>query len=310
MGVRTLPPLAAVRVFEAAARLENYSRAAEELAMTQAGVSYQIRLLEERLGVQLFARVGRGVQLTPLGRRIAPRVSEAFAALVEAFAMVRAEDEGVLTVTCSRTFATNWLAANLGRFQVRHPDLAVRLDVSDKIVDLAGGEVDVAIRALPDPGEAVVTHFLMRQVFLPMATPAFLARHPVCEPADLLAVTRISPDNEWWRMWFADAAPEVGFAAPGTGLLFDSQVLDGQAALAGQGVAILNPIMFDLAIRSGQLVPVLPQASCDPRIFWICYPERKRRSAKVRAFRDWLLAALRETAGDDPFGQLAAAGAA
>src|ERR1700740_3769397 len=94
-----LPPLAAVRVFEAAARYENYSRAAEELALTQGGVSYQIKLLEERLGAQLFQRKGRGMVLTDLGRRIAPRVTEAFTTLNDAFSMARAENEGVLGIT-------------------------------------------------------------------------------------------------------------------------------------------------------------------------------------------------------------------
>jgi len=299
-----LPPLAAVRVFEAAARLENFSRAAEELAMTQAGVSYQIRLLEERLGVKLFAKAGRGIALTPLGRRIAPRVTDAFAALGEAFATVRAEDESVLTLTCSRTFATNWLAANLGGFQVLHPNLAVRLDVSDMLVDLAGGEVDVAIRAAVGLGEGYAKHFLMRQVFLPMATPEFLSRHPVRDAADLARVPRISPDDDWWRIWFEQTGSDESMLGPRKGILFDSQVLDGQAALAGHGAAILNPIMFEGALKAGQLVPVLPQVAQDPRTFWVCYPEHKRRSAKVRIFRDWLLAGLRNSAGDDPFGQL------
>src|SRR5262245_55727573 len=135
-----LPPLAAVRVFEAAARHENYNRAAEELALTQAGVSYQIKLLEERLGAQLFMRKGRGMVLTALGKRIAPRVTEAFALLGDAFAAVQAENESVLSITASRSFATNWLAGRIGAFNLMRPNLAVRMHVSDDIVDLAAGE--------------------------------------------------------------------------------------------------------------------------------------------------------------------------
>ena len=128
-----------MRVFEAAARHENFSRAAEELAMTQAGVSYQIKLLEERLGAHLFARKGRSMTLTPLGRRIAPQVSDAFRTMGEAFAAARTENEAVLSITCPHTFATNWLAGRIGAFNLARPNLAVRLHVSNEIVDLAAG---------------------------------------------------------------------------------------------------------------------------------------------------------------------------
>ena len=129
-----IPPLSAVRVFEAASRHENFSRAAEELAMTQAGVSYQMKLLEERLGAPLFIRKGRSMILTDLGRRIAPRVTDAFKALGDAFAIARAESDTILGITAPRTLATNWLAGRLGEFHIAHPDLAVRLDVTDQMV--------------------------------------------------------------------------------------------------------------------------------------------------------------------------------
>lgn len=295
-----LPPLAAVRVFEAAARHENYSRAAEELALTQAGVSYQIKLLEERLGAQLFMRKGRGMALTALGKRIAPRVTEAFTLLGDAFAAVQAENESVLSITCSRTFATNWLAGRLGDFNLKRPGLAVRLHVSDDIVDLAAGDVDVAIRGVLGPGPATVSHFLMRQIITPMASPAFLARHPLKSPADLLDVPRLSPNDEWWDTWFASLSGARYSGAQDPGLRFDSQVLDGNAAIAGHGVAMIFPPMFADAIQAGQLVQPFPQFAVEPRTMWLVYPEHKRRLAKVRAFRDWLLEAVREAAGDDP----------
>lgn len=299
-----LPPLAAVRVFEAAARHENYSRAAEELALTQAGVSYQIKLLEERLGAQLFMRKGRGMALTSLGRRIAPRVSEAFSMLGDAFAAVQAENEAVLSVTCSRTFATNWLAGRIGAFNLMRPGLAVRLHVSDSIVDLAAGDVDVAIRGVLDCGPGVVSHFLMRQIITPMASPAFLARHPLKKPEDLLEVPRLSPNDEWWDTWFASLSDTRYSGAHDPGLRFDSQVLDGNAAIAGHGVAMIFPTMFADAIAAGQLVQPFPHYAVEPRPMWLVYPEHKRRLAKVRAFRDWLLQAVRETAGEDPLGIL------
>lgn len=299
-----LPPLAAIRVFEAAARHENYSRAAEELALTQAGVSYQIKLLEERIGAQLFMRKGRGMALTALGRRIAPRVSEAFALLGEAFAAVEAENEAVLGITCSRTFATNWLAGRIGAFNLLRPSLAVRLDVSDTVVDLTAGEVDVAIRGVIDPGPGVAAHFLMRQIITPMASPAFLAANPLKKPVDLLKVQRLSPGDEWWGTWFASVGEPGYDGGKHPGLRFDSQVLDGNAAIAGHGVAMIFPPMFTAAIEAGLLVAPFDHFAVEPRPMWLVYPEHKRRLAKVRAFRDWLLAAVREAAGEDPLGVL------
>jgi LysR family glycine cleavage system transcriptional activator len=303
--VPALPPLAAVRVFEAAARHGNYSRAAEELALTQAGVSYQIKLLEERLGAQLFARAGRGVVLTPLGRRIAPRVIEAFALLGDTFSALQQENEAVLNITTFRTFATNWLAGRLGAFNLTRPNLAVRLHVSDERVDLAAGEFDLAIRCARQPPPGVAAHFLMRQVVTPMASPAFLARHRLERPEDLLAVPRLSPGDDWWTLWFGSLA-DVSFAGRhDLGLRFDSQVLDGQAAIAGHGVAIVFPAMFREAIAAGLLVQPFPHVAHDPAGFWLLYPEHKRRLAKVRAFRDWLLPAVRDAVGaDDPLALL------
>lgn len=303
--MQPIPPLAAVRAFEAAARHENFSRAADELAMTQAGVSYQMKLLEERLGAPLFVRKGRGMVLTDLGRRIAPRVSEAFTMLGDAFAIARTESDTILGITAPRTFATNWLAGRLGDFHIVRPDLAVRLDVSDQMVDLASSEFDVAIRGLPAPAPGLVSHFLMRMPVTPLVNPAFLARHPLATPADLRASVRISPEDDWWDLWFESLALDGADAASRSGIRFESQVLDGHAAIAGHGVAILSPPMFQPAIDAGLLVQPFAHVANYGNAFWLVYPEHKRNMAKVRAFRDWLLDAVKRAAGDDPYGILA-----
>jgi len=299
-----LPSLAAVRVFEAAARHENYSRAAEELALTQAGVSYQIKLLEERIGAQLFMRKGRGIALTPLGKRIAPRVTEAFGILGEAFAAAQTENEAVLSITCSRTFAANWLAGRIGSFNLLRPNLAVRFHVSDELVDLSAGEVDVGIRGITTPTPGFVSHFLMNQTFTVMASPTFLERHPLKEPADLLKVQRLSPHDDWWDLWFTSVGLPGYDPDRDPGLRFDSQVLDGNAAIAGHGAAVIFPAMFPESIKAGLLVAPFDHYTTDPRGFYLVYPEQKRNLAKVRAFRDWLLEEVRVAAGDDPHGIL------
>ncbi|MCW3838451.1 LysR substrate-binding domain-containing protein [Sphingomonas canadensis] len=302
--MRRIPPLAAVRVFEAAARLGSFTRAAEELGMTQAAVSYQMKLLEERLGVPLFARSGRGIVLTDIGRRIAPQITSAFDLMGDAFASLRQENEAVLTVSAPMTFATNWLAARLGGFQVARPELAVRLDTSDIKVDFSTGEFDAAVRGTVHPGDALVSHFLMRMPVAPLASPEFLARHrPIREPADLLEVPRLSPDDDWWELWFSTAMGGVVPDRQG-GVRMDWQVQQGNAAIAGHGVAALSPPMWQHALASGQLVQVLPHFVQYRSSFWLVYPESKRHLSKVRAFRDWILAEVRGAMGDDPFGAL------
>jgi len=272
--------------------------------MTQAGVSYQMKLLEERLGAPLFVRKGRCMVLTDLGRRIAPRVTEAFTALGEAFAIAQSENASVLAITSPRTFATNWLAGRLGDFHITRPDLAVRLDVTDQMVDLASSEFDVAIRGLPAPAPGLVSHFLMRMPVTPLASPSFLATHKLETPADLQSAIRISPEDDWWDLWFDSLAVDGREGAVRSGIRFESQVLDGHAAIAGHGVAILSPPMFQPAIDAGQLVQPFPQVATYGNAFWLVYPEHKRNLPKVRAFRDWLLDQVKSAAGDDPYGIL------
>ena len=256
-----LPPLAAVRVFEAAARHGNFSRAGEELAMTQSAVSYQMKLLEERLGAPLFARNGRGMMLTPLGQRIAPQVLEAFTLLDKAFTAARSENDTILSITAPQTLATNWLSSRIGDFNLVRPDLAVRMNVTDTMIDLAASEYDVAIRGMPARGApewrlapGLIAHFLMRMPVTPLAHPDFLARHRLNEPADLESVPRLSPEDEWWDLWHDSLTEPDARTQRHPGIRFESQVLDGQAAMAGHGVAILSPPMFQSAIAAGQLV--------------------------------------------------------
>jgi LysR family glycine cleavage system transcriptional activator len=305
--MRHLPPLAAVRVFEAAARHENFTSAAAELGMTQAAVSYQIKLLEERLGAPLFRREKRRVTLTDTGRRIAPLVSGAFDTLDEAFGRARTDSEAVLTISCSNTFASNWLAIRLFGFQMSRPGLAVRLNTTDQIVDFARDEVDVAIRTSVEPWPGLVSHFLMRSPIAPLASSEFLARHPpIRSPADVMRLPRLTPDDSWWTAWLEQVG---GGAAPETpnqaGVRLDSQVMEGNAAMAGQGIAILNPALWRNELRAGRLIQPLPQIAFGRRCYWLVYPEHKRNAPKIKAFRAWIEGEMRADSHDDKSGVFA-----
>src|SRR3954469_1887502 len=196
--MRRLPPLAAIRAFEAAARTENFTAAAAELGMTQAAVSYQVKSLEERLGAPLFLREKGGARLTALGGRLLPSLSSAFDTIEAAFASHREEDESLLTVSTTHTFANTWLAWRLGGFQMEHTDLAVRMTTSNELCDLRGGDADVAIRAGNGGWEGVESHRLFESTFPPMTSPQCLAETErklgrKLEPQDLPDQNRISP---------------------------------------------------------------------------------------------------------------------
>ncbi|MEA3053460.1 MAG: LysR family transcriptional regulator, glycine cleavage system transcriptional activator [Sphingomonadales bacterium] len=300
--MRHLPPLPSVRVFEAAARHENFTLAAGELGMTQAAVSYQIRLLEDRLGLPLFVRSKRRVTLSEAGRRLAPVVSDAFDRLGEGFSDLVDEDESMLAISTAQTFASNWLAGHLGAFQVARPELAVRLQTSNGLVDFARDEADVAIRMGEGQWPGLRRHFLFHHHFTPMCTPDFRDRHALREPHDVLRVPRLTPDDEWWELWLSAA----GVALPAEripGIRLDSQATEGQAAMAGHGLGMLTPMFWKAELAAGRLVQPFALIACERRAHWLVYPEHKRGRAKIRAFRDWLLA---EIAAEAPSGPAAA----
>jgi LysR family glycine cleavage system transcriptional activator len=270
--------------------------------MTQAAVSYQIRLLEERLGVPLFVRSKRRVTLSEAGRRLAPIVSDAFDRLGEGFADLVDEDESVLAISTAQTFASNWLAGHLGAFQVARPELAVRLQTSNGLVDFARDEADVAIRMGEGQWPGLRRHFLFHHHFTPMCTPDFRDRHGLREPKDVLRVPRLTPDDEWWEVWLSAA----GVALPTEripGIRLDSQATEGQAAMAGHGVGMLTPMFWKAELAAGRLVQPFLLIACERRAHWLVYPEHKRGRAKIRAFREWLIG---EIAAEAPSGPAAA----
>ena len=299
--MRRIPPLPAVRVFEAAARHENFTLAAAELGMTQAAVSYQIKLIEERLGAPLFLRSKRRVTLSEIGRKIAPLVTSAFDMLGDAFALAREEEGGVLAISSAHSFATNWLGRRLGGFQVAQPDLAVRLHASNEMIDFTREEIDVAIRAGGGAWPGLKAHFLYRAYVTPLCTPDFVDRHgPFSEPADLSRVPRINPDDAWWRLWLEAAGAERVEMSPQSGIRLDSQVIEGHGALAGHGVALLAPLLWADELATGRLVRPFEQIGFEGVSLWLVYPEHKRNAPKVRAFRDWLLGEFATIAAAGP----------
>jgi len=299
--MRRLPPLPAVRAFEAAARHMNFTAAAAELGMTQAAVSYQIKLLEEKLGVALFRRDGRGVQLTPAGERAAPQVARGFDALDAAFARLRSENDSTMTISTTQTFANTWLAWKLGGFQMDNSNMAVRLVATDAVTDFARDEVDVAIRAGRGPWPGLERHLLFQVYFTPMCSPDFLARNGGrIEPADILRLPMISPNDVWWSHWLCEAGVEMDDTVVRPGVRLDVQAHEGHAAMAGQGVAMLTPFLWRNDIAAGRLVRLSDQLCTRGYGYWLVYPEERRSVPKIKRFREWLLAQIGEERQDGP----------
>jgi LysR family transcriptional regulator, glycine cleavage system transcriptional activator len=297
--MRRLPPLAAIRAFEAAARTENFTAAAAELGMTQAAVSYQVKSLEERLGSPLFVREKGRVRLTALGIRLLPALSSAFDAIEAAFASHREEDESLLTVTTTHTFANTWLAWRVGAFQMEHPDLAVRLTTSNEVIDLRSGDADVAVRAGRGDWEGLEHHRLFTSDFTPMASPDCIAEAEKklgrkLEPGDIPNQNRISPSDDWWQQWFADnGVPADDSVLHRPGLRLENQANEGHAAMAGQGFALLTPLLWKGDVTAGRLcVPFPDRVSARGWAYWLVYPAERRMVPKVKRFREWLLAEM------------------
>ncbi len=289
-----LPPLSAIRVFESAARHASFTRAAEELGMTQAAVSYQIRILEERVGAPLFLRRPRQVVLTELGQRLAPALTEAFETMRNAFASLREDTEGVLTISVLATFAANWLVHRLGSFQMCYPSLAVRLETSDQLIDFATTNVDVAIRSGEGNWPGLEAHELIKAEFTPMLNPALAESvGGIHEPADLLKLKAIDASDPWWKIWYAAAGIDDPQIQGNTQNRFGAQHLEGRAAASGQGVGILTPAFHTLEVASGQLIQPFDLLCDDGRAYWLVYPKNRRNVPKIRAFREWILGELR-----------------
>lgn len=298
--MRRLPPLAAIRVFEAAARTENFTRAAAELGMTQAAVSYQIRLLEERLGLSLFARAGGRVALTEAARRIAPAIAAAFDGLEDAFAALRADEDAVLAINTAQTFAATWLAPRLGAFQVARPELAVRLGTDTRLIDFSAGEWDAAVRIGRGDWPGLRRHFLFRSHVAPLCTPDFRDRHRLEAPEQLLDLPRLSPNDGWWRGWMHDAGVASADLSPRPGLGLDNQLTEANAVLSGYGIALMTPFYWRAEIAAGRLVQPFGRLHFPGTSHWLVYPEAKRARPKIAAFREWLLAEMAKSAAEGP----------
>lgn len=290
-----LPPLSALRAFEAAARLRSFSKAAEELSVTPAAISHQIAALEADLGVSLFERRNRAVELTASARVLLPGLTEAFSGIDESVRRLRSHnDTGTLTVTVSPSFAGKWLVQRLHRFQEQHPAIDVRISATDALVDLTRGDFDIGIRYGTGRYPGLAVELLLKNEVFPACSPALLRDGPPLEtPGDLRHHVLLhdqqsdrDPLAPSWPMWLKAAG--VNDAQASHGLSFSANVLALEAAIAGHGVTLAYSTTAAADIAAGRLVRLFSLSLPDTFAYYIAAAPAALERPKVKAFRDWL----------------------
>ena len=287
-----LPPLAAVRTFEVAGRLQNFSRAAEELGLTQAAVSYQIRQLEDRLGRALFVREKGRVRLSETGQRLLPAISNAFATMGDAFAALGSDETDVLTIDALTTFGGTWLSARIGGFQLAYPDLAVRMSMNNDLINFDATNIDVAIRVGRGQWPGLRADFLYRSHVTPVCAPAFLEANRIERPEDLLRVDRLAPNDPWWAGWLAAAGIDAIPPRQHRGIELDSQLQEASTVQGGYGIALMTPLLWRTELDAGRLVQPFAMLYQPGTAHFLVHRENRVGVRKIERFREWLHAEL------------------
>ena len=311
--LRTRPISAGhLRAFEAVARHLNFRAASEEMALTQSAVSRQIQALEEEVGVSLFLRHTRAVELTGAGAQLLMAVSQSLPRIDNAVRQIRqSAGRRSVALTTFASFASMWLIPRLEQFQRDNPEIDIRIDASDASLDLDVADVDMALRYGPTANMPSQAIRLFGEQLTPVASPWLLkSGAPLKKPADLTQFALIEAGDahqthlEWltWRRWF----DEHGFPKlqPKRWLYFNYAYQMVQAALTGQGVVLARLPMVAESLANGDLVEPLPHARMDsPMAYWLIIGPRSAHRPEIKDFCEWLMAqakATRQTIGEVP----------
>jgi LysR family glycine cleavage system transcriptional activator len=285
-----LPPLNALKAFEAAARHLSVKLAAEELCVTPGAVSQMLKTLETHLGVKLFERATRGIYLSDAGHEYLPTVRNAFRQIAAASRRIASSaDSGVLTVSVTPFFASAWLVPRLKSSQDQHPDVDLQIVTSSALVDFSRSGVDIAVRhglgrypglrsdrVVTVEMVAVAASSLVESYGLP-AAPADLVRWPQVHDAD----------RKGWSLWFEAHSVEDG--KPPRGPSFDDTSLLLKAVLSGQGIGLLPAAMVENELADGSLIQLLDVTHIEEFAYYLVCPENRQTQPKIAAFRDWIL---------------------
>jgi len=295
---RRLPPLNAVRAFEAAARHLSFTKASRELFVTQGAVSRHVAALETELETRLFERRHRAVELTPKGAAYYRAVRDAFDRLHDATRQVAAvPDARTLRIKLPPTIAIRWVVPRLARFHALDSTIDVQITTSHSTVDFEREDVDVAIHSGPTPPTGVTAKRLFGETLLPVCNPALLAGKPALrKPADLarhvLLCSLHRPDD--WPLWLAAAG--VRGLDGNSGLKFENSSLVYQAALDSLGVAMAQKLLVAEDIASGRLAAPFSLEAATSGSYYLIYPHQTEPPRKLKLFETWIVAEAARTA--------------
>jgi LysR family glycine cleavage system transcriptional activator len=298
---RPLPPLNALRAFEVIARHMSFAKAAEELHVTPAALSHQIKGLEDQLGLQLFHRRTRAIELTEAGRMLYPGLHAGFEAVREAVMRLdRARQDRILVISATPGLTAKWLVPRLWRFLAAHPDIDARISSSMSYADFSSDGVDVAIRLSNGKHPELHVEKLMEDCMMPLCSPKLLAEG-LRTPHDLANFTLIhydiplaTPTPPLWADWLRAAGVDGVDPTRGLQLSASDHALD--AAASGAGVALGFKLIASDDVHAGRLVqPFGPEIVSEDRHYYFVCPKGHEARQKVRAFRDWLFAEMAET---------------
>jgi DNA-binding transcriptional LysR family regulator len=295
-----IPSPSALITFEAAARLQSFTRAADELGVSQPAVSHSIRELERRLGVQLFERGARCVSLTPEGQWFFRNVAKSLAHIYQSALHLRRSHglDTQVTISVSTAFAAHWLLPRIARFRSQHPEIDLRFQTSDRDVDLVAEGISIGIRLGDGEWAAYDAWRFAEEEVLAVCSPEYQRRRgPWRRPADLLEETLVHLEEPYrdcitWSDWFRRAGSE--YEVPEHGLKLNDYALVLNAAVGGEGIALGWRHLVAHLLDGGELVKAVPDGFCSTRAFYVVTPKAWPINEATRVFRDWI---LRESAG-------------
>lgn len=295
MNNKKLPPLNALKAFESAARHLNFTKAADELFVTQAAVSHQIKLLEDFLGIQLFHRRNRVLELTELGLQYFDDIRPLLERIVKATDKIRSKNNRqILTISVPQTFGMHWLVPRLNDFHQKFPDIEVRIKGVDQDEGLLGKEIDVAIYYGSGKWENVESIRLSEAPLVILASPKFLQDNPLNSPQDLVGKTllHVFSRNKWKRtVEHFGLSNEIDVEENGS--MFSHTFMALQAAMYQQGVAIANKTLAQHELEQGNLIEPFPTGLNDEKGFYVVFPPQMMEVGKVKQFVEWILQEMR-----------------
>lgn len=279
-------PLNALRAIELVARRGALAPAAEELGVTVGAVSQHLRRAEERLGVDLFERTPQGLRPLPVLTQVLPQLSAGFTALQDSVSGLMGTHEGVLNVTVGSVFASRWLIWRVSKFNMAHPGLELRLDVSGAMRDLSRPDIDCGIRFGDGVWPGVAVSLIGGQAFQPVCAPEFLARYPA--PIDLETVPVIADQTSMldWPLWLAASGRDPALKL--TGPVYSDASLAFDAAIAGQGILLAADMMSADAVSDGRLLRPFARPVHGGGGYYLATAQGRRDTRKLQLFRAWL----------------------